>query len=999
MTNLTLVRELHVFIPVKILWEGRWGVFIRLLCICLSLSSSAGADPRRYEGKRVVAIRFEPESQAVEASELAAILPLKVNSPLRLAEVRAAIKRLHATGRFQDIEVRAEPAAPASDGVIVTLATTNRNFIGRVELEGKVKEPPNRSQLVNSTRLELGQPFARQKLEQATEGIEQLLRSNGFYEATIEPHLDEEPATQQVHFRFVVRPGNRARLDTPRITGDLKLPESNLASATKWKGWFGPKHATQQRVDRGLDHIRNKYRGEDRLMARVSLESMDYDSRTRLVKPTLRVDAGPKADIHVSGAKISGKRLHRYVPVFQERTVDRDLLVEGARNLRDHFQIQGYFDVQVDFEENTISEDAREIVYRVDLGRRQKLHHIEVLGHKFFDTETIRERMFLQPSSLLRFRRGRFSEGFLRADRNAIADLYRSNGFRDVAVNARIVNDQHGPGSIAVIIEVEEGPQWFVSGLQVDGVERADRDVVLSRLSSIEGQPFSELNVSRDRDEINAYYQANGFPDASFEWDMKQKPETHQVDLRFVVTEGQPRYVRDVLTGGLATTKPGLVQRNMQIARGDPLSWSGMTSTQRTLYDLGVFAKVDMAIQNPDGETQRKYVLYQVEEGQRYSVAGGIGAEIGRIGGGREELDPTGGTGLSPRVSLDASRLNFLGLGHSIHWRSRVSTLQRRGMVTYMAPRFRNIEGRDLSFTSLYDNSRDVRTFSAKRLEGSAQLSQRLSKASTALYRFSYRNVSVDRNTLKIEPLLVPLLAQPARIGMLGGNLIQDRRDDPADTYSGIYNTLDLGFASRIFGSTKSFSRFLVRNATYHRVKKNTVLARTLSLGWLQAFQRAASPTDPSIPLPERFFGGGGTSHRGFPDNQAGPRDLTTGFPLGGRALLFHSTELRFPLLGDNIRGVLFHDAGNVYSSIRNFSFRATQRDLADFDYMVHGVGVGLRYRTPIGPIRADAAYSINPPRYFGFRGTRQELLFGGGTRGEQRVSHFQFFISIGQTF
>ncbi|HEY1340014.1 MAG TPA: BamA/TamA family outer membrane protein, partial [Bryobacteraceae bacterium] len=185
---------------------------------------------------------------------------------------------------------------------------------------------------------------------------------------------------------------------------------------------------------------------------------------------------------------------------------------------------------------------------------------------------------------------------------------------------------------------------------------------------------------------------------------------------------------------------------------------------------------------------------------------------------------------------------------------------------------------------------------------------------------------------------------------------------------------------------------------------KRLVLARSTEFGDIFAFNYTGALLT-AIPLPERFFGGGGTSHRGFPDNQAGPRDPTTGFPLGGTALLFNQTEIRFPLIGENIGGVLFHDAGNIYSSIRNISFRVHQRDLQDFDYMVHAVGLGVRYRTPIGPVRVDLAYSINPPRFFGFNGSEQDLINAGvnpcatGKCTDQAVSHFQFFFSIGQTF
>jgi len=112
-----------------------------------------------------------------------------------------------------------------------------------------------------------------------------------------------------------------------------------------------------------------------------------------------------------------------------------------------------------------------------------------------------------------------------------------------------------------------------------------------------------------------------------------------------------------------------------------------------------------------------------------------------------------------------------------------------------------------------------------------------------------------------------------------------------------------------------------------------------------------------------------------------------------------HSTELRFPLIGDNLGGVLFHDAGNVYSEMAQFSLRARQKDKSDFDYMVHSAGIGLRYATPIGPLRFDVAYSPNSPRFFGFEGTREELIQGGGEPTDQRISRIQFFFSIGQTF
>jgi outer membrane translocation and assembly module TamA len=108
---------------------------------------------------------------------------------------------------------------------------------------------------------------------------------------------------------------------------------------------------------------------------------------------------------------------------------------------------------------------------------------------------------------------------------------------------------------------------------------------------------------------------------------------------------------------------------------------------------------------------------------------------------------------------------------------------------------------------------------------------------------------------------------------------------------------------------------------------------------------------------------------------------------------------LRFPLVGENLGGVLFHDMGNVFSGLSDISFRFTQRDQRDFNYIVHAVGLGIRYRTPVGPVRFDLAFAPNTPRFRGFQGTREELLAGTGQITDQRIRRIQFHFSLGHTF
>ena len=256
-------------------------------------------------------------------------------------------------------------------------------------------------------------------------------------------------------------------------------------------------------------------------------------------------------------------------------------------------------------------------------------------------------------------------------------------------------------------------------------------------------------------------------------------------------------------------------------------------------------------------------------------------------------------------------------------------------------------------FSGFVERSFDVLTFASQRLEGSVALQQKRGRSDTLLYRYSYRRVEAERDTLKISVQDIPLFARPVRVGMLGASFVRDRRNDPTESRRGSFLTMDAGLSSSLVGSGANFVRFLGQFSTYHALGPNLVPARNTRFGVADPFGRPRQVLnelgEPDIPLPERFFSGGGNSHRGFGINQAGPRDLETGFPIGGRALLLNSLELRFPLLGQTIGGVLFHDMGNVFARLDDISFRVKQRDLTDFSYMVHAVGTGLRYKTPIG--------------------------------------------------
>ncbi len=992
---------------------------VKIPWVLLLLAIPACAQVAQFENKRITDIQFSPV-QPLDPADLARALPFQSGSFLHADDVASAIDNLFKSGRFEDIVVEAEPSG---DGVAIRFVTQLTSFFGGLKVEGYIPNPPNHTQIASATQLTLGAPFRDEDLTKAKDAVQDLLKRNGMYQSTVTPLVTHDDDSQQVFLTLKIAGKKRAKYEDPLIEGTTILPTKTIVKATGWRlpivHWW--QQVTALRTGMGIQGVLAAYQNKDRLKADVELQKMDYDPATDRVTPTLEITPGPRVKVTALEASVSKRILKRYVPVFEEHAVYNDLLIEGKRNLTDYFQSNGYYDVDVDYRVVPELDDLETIQYVISRGQRYKVAKVTITGNHYFNLDTIRERIYIQPASFT-LRRGRYSEAFQRKDQATIADLYRSNGFRDVQVNCAVDrNYNNKSGGIAVQVNIEEGPQWMVDHLTLQGVTQVDQKEIASLLASIAQQPFSEVNLASDRSVVLTYYYQNGFPRATFKAEWAPSGEPYHVNVTYTVVEGDREYVRQVIITGLANTRPRLVNKDITFKPGDPLSPVEQTETQQRLYNLGVFARVDTAIQDPDGDGDHKYLIYNFEEANRYTLGFGFGLQAGRYGlpTSNNLSNPGGSTAVSPLVSVDVNRMNFLGVGQTVGLHLLYSLLERRGSLTYEVPRFLGGRDRTVTFTALYDDSFNVLTFESQREEASVQVSQRFSKSLRGQFQFAFRRVSI--NNVAIPALLVPQLESPVRIGIMGGNITQDKRDNSADPHKGIFNTLDFGVASSVFASQRSFGRILARNATYHRLTKSIVLARQTQFGVLLPFSVPAGiSSQESIPLAERFFGGGPDTLRAFAFDQAGPRDTgaplvpggpassPTGLPLGGNALFYNNVEVRFPLIGSNIGGVLFHDMGNVFSSLGNMSLSFHQANQKDFNYTVQAVGFGIRYKTPLGPLRLDLAYSLNPPSFVGFKGTAQQLLScnpsqmytsGPCVGVPQTLTHFQFFFSIGQMF
>jgi len=1027
-----------------------------------SHTGSAGNSPQQtsapstaYEGKMVRAIEL-PGVAERDRAHLLGLIPVKVDTPLKKDQVRDSIKILFATGRFADIQAE---VSPSGDGVALSFVTSPNFFVGAIDVEGAPNRP-NANQVVNASKFQLGETYSQEKLDRAIGNVHQIMQENGYYKAKVTAESTSNPTTQQVDILFHIDAGAPAHVGEVKVTGSSKL---SPAEVQKIVHMSPGDRITSARVNNSLQRLRKKFQKQKRALAQVSIAEQTYRPETNAVDFTFQIDPGPVVLISAEGFHISKGVLKREIPVYEENAVDDDLLNEGKRNLLNYIQTKGRFGATIDIKKEMAPNISR-VIYMIDPGPLHKLVLVEITGNKnFLDTQTLRSYLQVQPATRL-LSHGRYSEALLRSDVATLEGLYRSNGFRAVKIETSVDDNYDGDrNKLAVHIRINEGLRTQVGTVHITGNQKV-KTSDLPELTTQPNQPYSEQDLANDRERILSYYFDHGFPNAALEIATNPSSEPNREDVTFTIQEGEEFTVDRVMVGGTEHTRSFVVQRELQVAPGDALSQQDLLNTQTRLYDLGIFSQVDTAVQNPEGADPQKNVLVQVREAKRYTFTygGGLEFETGLPSGSQA---PQGKTGVSPRVEFDVTRLNFAGRDQTITFQSHVGRLQQRGLLSYEVPKLLDSDRFKLIYTVFYDNSLDVATFTSQRLEGKIDLRQQFGSTGrepgtrpgpdSITYRFDYRLVKASNFAENFSPGEIAVLSLPARIGGPGFTFIHDRRDNPLESTKGDYFTLDAFLASSFFGSRSdtsteslptNFGRALGQYSTYYtfgpKGKRNRqfVFARSTSIGLQQPFQgtkilppgscpltngQVTCTNIATIPLSEQFFAGGGNSHRGFGLNQAGPRDPSSGFPVGGTALFVNNLELRFPqvslpLLGDGFGFAVFHDMGNVFTAPHDMvkgllrwhqaspqwclatgtltSPECTEFNNKGYDYTSHAVGVGVRYKTPIGPLRFDFGYNLNPTQYF-------QLVAVPGSNPPvsiletQHLRHFNVFFSIGQPF
>jgi len=972
-------------------WLGGFVFFVLLPTLGDFMLSAQQLKPQAsYEGQNVAGVDLVARpTMNVEAFR--SLVLQKEGEPYSTEKIQSTAAALQGTGQFSkiDVEVKLDPG-----GLRVTFVMQPAYYVGMVYFPGALKtfSYPRLLQVVNYPPQE---PYEESRLKAAEPALRGFFTNNGYFVAHVQSEGKLDEAHQLADLVFDITLGRQAKFGRVEVTG---LPANEATRLQRALGSFRArlkgaslkpgKPYDPERIQRASSFIRDYLSKQNRLASQVRLERPNYDPETNRADMIFQVTPGPEVFVRVAGARVSNKTLRKLIPVYEENAFDRDLVEEGRRNLVSYFQSKGYFDVKVNSQ--THESPQVSIVYQIEKGDRHRVPNVNIIGNRHFNKEELMDQVVVQKGRF--FSRGKFDQHLLNRSVENLTAFYRNGGFADVQVQPDVADREH---HVNVTFKITEGEPTLVESLRVEGNKtRSVAALVPNGLNLKPGEPYSRARLDEDRNQIVASYLNLGYPNVDFKSTVKPGTDNpRRVLVTYLIEEGQQVQVNQVAYLGHQHTRQSLLQRNTGIEPGAPLSTGKLLESESNLLNLGIFDWANVSPRKPVTDQQQEEVLVRVHEAKRNSLTYGLGIEStprsGSLAAGVVALPglPTVGlppsfeviqkTIISPLGSIEYSRLNLRGRAETASLATFLSRLDQRASFTYLHPQFRGLNWNALWSFSV-ERSTQNPLFTARFGQGSFQIERILDAAKTKRLQFRYTYQRTTLTHLLIQNFIPPE-DESVRSSTLSAAFVRDTRDNPLDAHKGFFQTVDFGVSPKLIGSSQNVVRFFGQTAYYWQLKPWMVWANNLRLGLVKSFAGS------HVPISQLFFSGGSDSLRGFPLNGAGPQRTAvlcteendpstctafTRVPTGGHQLFIFNSEGRFPIpLKKGLSGVVFYDGGNVYNNIGFSRF---------FSGYSNTVGFGLRYQTPVGPVRIDIGHNLNPVP--GFKST-------------------QIFVSLGQAF
>ena len=970
-------------------------MYFRLLIValvsCAATQAFAQSAAESYSGRPVTAVRVAIDGAPTTEAALIDLIETRPGQNLTLAAVRESIAHLYSLARFQDVQVEAIDGSGGAIELRYNLVAIRA--VDKVDFRGSLGLSEG---LLRDTVAErFGRTPQPGRAQEVTRELERLYQDRGYFRASIRPGSAELHDPERTILTFDIEAGPQARVGEIAVVGNPRASREELLGRLD----VAPGRAYQrEQLNARLTDYANRLKKRGYLQAEAS-QTARLSEDGRVADLTIDVQSGPTVTVTFEGDQLPLDRRNELVPFEREGSVDEDLREDAVQRIRDYLHQQGYWKAEVPIPQEQRSDDALTIVFTVKKGPiyRVVAEGVQITGNSGISLEEIRPLLVLRPGDL-------YNSAHLDAIAGALERLYRTRGFRWVDIKSSEIDAGSDGGSARVrpVIAIVEGPRAVLGEIAVTGTKALGESEIRRVMQLQTGQPYYEPSITTARDAIQLEYLNLGYSTVQVSITPALSEDRTRVDLRFDVLEGPQTLVDHVIIVGNTRTSEEIIRREVLLRPGAPLGLTDLLESRRRLSALGLFRRIDVR-QLEHGQASRRDVLVTVEEAPATAIGYGGGLEASSVlragldgGGAEERLE------FAPRGFFDIGRRNLGGKNRSISLFTRVAVRPRdepdnpqldgrgfglseyRIVGTYREPSalFWNA---DLLLTAAAEQG--VRSsFNFRRRGVGAELTRRVSRAIRVSGRYSFSTTrTFDERLSDQEQATIDRLFPQVRLSAFSGAVSRDTRDDVVEPTGGTLVSGEASVAVRFLGGEVGFVKTYLQGSWFKRLpgERGIVFATRATVGLADGLPREAQPTDDEgrpidgppiviedLPASERFFAGGDTTIRGFAVDSVGTPETITprGFPRGGNGLLILNAELRIPVWKD-FGAALFTDGGNVFERVTDF-------DPAE---LRGSVGFGVRYRSPIGPVRVDLGFKMDRRLIAGELEKRTALHFSIG--------------------
>ncbi|HLI64249.1 MAG TPA: POTRA domain-containing protein, partial [Terriglobales bacterium] len=584
-----------------------------------------------YAGQKVsfVGIAGRPD---VSFDSVRHLISVTQGQPLTQKEADASIAALKQRDGVQNVRLDLEPSA---SGVRVVFILLPAVYVGMYEFPGALAQFTY-TRLLQVANYNPQMPYSASDIRQAEGALVQFYRQHGYFQAEVRPELVRLDHHQLVNILFRSDLGRRARFGQIGLSGataaETDYLQSKLRSVMARIRLVSLKPGMKysySRLQRATRYLQSTLAGQSHIAGQVKLIGAEYDPNDNRADITFHVHTGPVIKVDTIGAHMWRRTVPNQVPIYQLNQVNEELIKEGRNNIRSYFQSKGYFDAKVDVKVDHTPSGVT-VIYDIHKDGRFKVKQVAFKGNHHFSAKELQNHVSVQQARW--FSHGKYSEELVRTSVSNLRDTYRAAGYSEANVVPDIVRKN---GNVDITFQVMEGPLNVVHNLSIEGNNTLPESQFAPHgLNLGPGKPYSESLLLKDRSLIVANYLTHGYLNAAFRASASPVAgEPHQMNVIYRISEGPRVVTATVITDGRQHTKQELINQQLRVATGEPLSANKMLSSESHLYNLGVFDWAEVDPKRAITEQTNEDVVVKVHEAKRNSITYGFGFQFLNRGG------------------------------------------------------------------------------------------------------------------------------------------------------------------------------------------------------------------------------------------------------------------------------------------------------------------------------------------------------------------------------